>query len=101
MMKLLFSMMVDVRKEERRKVSSLKELEFRVSELQEMVVEKEAALEAQQLDFDRKRLAMEAKHSDVMDWLFHITCNVVDVKRPYTLFVVPSASALLARLEFV
>ena len=75
MMKLLFNMMVNIRKEERAKVTALKELEYRVSELQDVVMEKEAALEAQQLDFDRKRLALEQKHSEATDWLFRVTCT--------------------------
>jgi hypothetical protein len=37
-------------------------------------MEKEAALEAQQLDFDRKRTALEMKHSEATDWLFRVTC---------------------------
>jgi hypothetical protein len=37
-------------------------------------MEKESALEAQQLDFDRKRTALETKHSEATDWLFRVTC---------------------------
>ncbi len=51
-----------------------KELDFRLCELQDAVLEKESELEAQQLDFDRKRLAAETKHSEMTDWLVRITC---------------------------
>ncbi len=55
-------------------VAARKELDFRISELQDLVMEKETELEAQQLDFDRKRLVSETKHSEMTDWLFRITC---------------------------
>lgn len=58
----------------RDQTTALKELDYRNSELQELVMEKEAALEAQQLDFDRKRTALEMKHSEATDWLFRVTC---------------------------
>ncbi len=74
--------------------TALKEMEYRNSELQELVVEKEAALEAQQLDFDRKRTALEMKHTEATDWLFRVTCTC-PIPRTHPTLTVPRALLLL------
>jgi hypothetical protein len=53
-----------------------------LSELQDTIIEKEDAIAAQRLEFERKIVMLEKEHDSAMDWLFRMNggcgCGNVD-----------------------
>ena len=70
--KLLFKMLVDMRRNERSQASVRSELEYRVQELEAEIETNKSSMMALQLDFERRRTELESEHDKETSWLVRL-----------------------------